>query len=163
MSCRRGQAFSRTAPFPPPGERTDRYNLALGNTHIRSNVLTSTDRWQLPVNIPTNFFPVVVTTLFFPTFSSSHSTPSHYSHQIRDLGSHSGPSSPRPTTVRAFILIARRTQHCLSLNGSRRTVPTHAARRSQQLIIFFAFLQILVKISPRWESISRTNASSIRG
>ena len=78
-----------------------------------------------------------------------------------DPWSHSGPSSPLPTTVRSFILIARRIQHFLPSSTPRRTVPTHAARRSQQLILFFFFAN-LVKISSRWDSNSRTNASSIR-
>ena len=53
-----------------------------------------------------------------------------------DPGSHSGPSSPLPTTVRAFIFIAGILEHFSSLVDWRRIVPTHAARRSQQLILF---------------------------
>ena len=59
---------------------------------------------------------------------------------------HSGPSSPLPTTVRAFIFSVIINSAFSSLVISRGIVPTHAARRSQQLILYFllfAFLQIL--------------------
>ena len=46
------------------------------------------------------------------------------------------------------------------LVDSRRIAPTHAARRSQQLLIRFSCICAnKVKISPRWESNLRTNAS----
>ena len=51
-----------------------------------------------------------------------------------DPGSHSGPSSPLPTTVPAFICYREKTQ--LFIVDSRRIVRTHAARRSQQFILF---------------------------
>ena len=64
---------------------------------------------------------------------------------ISDPGSHSRPSCPLPTTVHAFIFIAKTIQHFLSLVDSRRIAdssriePTHAARRSQQLTLFLDF------------------------
>ena len=72
-----------------------------------------------------------------------------------DPGSYSGPSFLLPTTVRAFIFIARRTQHFLPSS-------TRVELCSQQLILFLHFCKYSL-ISPRWESNSRTNASSIRG
>ena len=77
--------------------------------------------------------------------------------QIR--GHISGSSSPLPTTVRALHFISRRFQ--LSLVDSRRIVLSHA-RRSQQLILLI-FSANKFKISPRRDSNSRTNTSSIRG
>ena len=57
-----------------------------------------------------------------------------------DPESHSGPSSPLSTSVRAvvFLFIARRTQHFLpSSTRSRRNVPTHAAGRSEQSNLWY--------------------------
>ena len=66
------------------------------------------------------------TTLALPPSINSNSDP----------GSDSRPSSPLPTTARDFIFIARRSQHfLLSLTDVEMYVPTHAARRSQQLIL----------------------------
>ena len=80
-----------------------------------------------------------------------------------DPGSHSGPSSPLPNTVRTFIFVARKSAFS-SLVHLRRITPTHAARRSQQFVLFFTFLQIYSKPHhERQESNSRTNACSIRG
>ena len=47
-----------------------------------------------------------------------------------DPGSHNGPSSPLPTTVRASILYRQQDSAFSSLVDSRRIVRTHAARRS---------------------------------
>ena len=77
------------------------------------------------------FLPIYYTrtTLALPPSSNS------------DPGSQSGSSSPFPTSARAFIFIARRIQLFLfpSSTGSHRNVPTHAARRSQQSILFCIF------------------------
>ena len=63
-----------------------------------------------------------------------------------DAGSPSGPSSPLPTTVRAFIFIASRIQHFLpSSTRVELYLPTHAARRSQQLILPFCFSILQIK------------------
>ena len=54
-----------------------------------------------------------------------------------DPGSHRRRSSPLPTTARAVIFIARRIHSAFSsLVGSRRRVPTHAATRSQLLLLY---------------------------
>ena len=69
--------------------------------------------------------------------------------QIR--GHIAGAPPPLPTTVRAFIFIARRIQHFLPSSDSRRIVPnTHGARRSQQQLVdpFFFHLCKKKKISP---------------
>ena len=75
-----------------------------------------------------------------------------------DPRSHSEPSFPLPTTVRAFIFIARIIQQFLS--SSTRVellqyLPTPAGR-SQQLILFSSFFRCIfankLKVSPRWES-----------
>ena len=58
-----------------------------------------------------------------------------------DPASHSRLFSPLPATVRAFIFIARRFQPFSSLVDSHRSVPTHPARRSEQLNPFL-LLQI---------------------
>ena len=60
-----------------------------------------------------------------------------------DPGSHSGPSPPPShqllsTTVRAFILYREKNSAFSSLVDSRRIVRTHAARRSQQVTLFFS-------------------------
>ena len=106
---------------------------------------------------PTNylfyfFHPIyyVRTTLALPSGSNS------------DLGSHSGPSFPLPTTVHDFFYSGRNQQLVSCLVVSRRIVRTHAARLSQPLILFCIFANIF-KISPRWELNSRTNGSSLRG
>ena len=59
---------------------------------------------------------------------------------ILDPGSHSGPPFPPPhygTRLHSFI--ARKSRHFFCLVDSRRLVRTHAARRSQQLILFSHF------------------------
>ena len=74
------------------------------------------------------------TTLALPPSSSS------------DPGSHSGPYSPFPSSLRftnAFIFYRENMSALSSLVDSRRIVLTHAARRSQQLLVlFFSLLQI---------------------
>ena len=79
-----------------------------------------------------------------------------------DPGSHRGPFSPLPTTVRAFIFIAGRFQHFIpSSTRVELGLPTLlGALRS--LSGFFSHFCKKNKISPWWESNSRTNASSIR-
>ena len=72
-----------------------------------------------------------------------------------------GSSSPPSTTVRALLFHREMILSISSLVDSGRIVLTHA-RRSQQLILFL-FLQKNIKISPRRDSNSRTNTSSIRG
>ena len=74
--------------------------------------------------------------------------------QIR--GPIAGSSPPLPTTV------GEKISALSSLVDSRRIVPTHA-RRSQQLIPFSLFFANKFEFSPRRDSNSRTNASSIRG
>ena len=57
-------------------------------------------------------------------------------------GSHSGPSSSLPTSVRAFIFIARRSQHFLpSSTRVELYVPTRLGALSSLLLSIFAFLQ----------------------
>ena len=79
--------------------------------------------------------------------------------QVR--GCRAGSCPPLPTTVRAFHFYREKISALSSLVDSRRIVLTHA-RRSQQLILFFIFANIF-KISPRRDSNSRTNTTSIRG
>ena len=79
--------------------------------------------------------------------------------QIR--GHIAGSSAPLPTTLRALHFYREKISALSSLVDSRRIVLTHA-RRSQQLILFF-FCKNTFKISPRRDSNSRTNTSSIRG
>ena len=79
--------------------------------------------------------------------------------QIR--GHIAGSSPPILTTVRFLYFYREKISALASLVDSRRIVLTHA-RRSQQLILFFIFANKL-KISPRRDSNSRTNTSSIRG
>ena len=82
--------------------------------------------------------------------------------QIR--GHIAGSPSPSPLRYVPSFLSREEFSAFSSLVDSRRIVPIHAARRSQQLIlVFFCTFTNKVKISPRWESDSRTNASSIRG
>ena len=57
-----------------------------------------------------------------------------------DMGSHSGSSFLLPTTVHAFIFYRGKNSKFPSLVDSRRIVRTHAARRSQQLILLFPCL-----------------------
>ena len=78
--------------------------------------------------------------------------------QIR--GHIAGSSPPHPTTVRALHFYREKILALSSLVDSRRTVLTHASR-SQQLIPFFIFANKF-RISPRRDSNSRTNTSSIR-
>ena len=56
-----------------------------------------------------------------------------------DLGSHSEPFSHLPTTVRALNFYRKNNSAFSSLVDSRRIVPTHAAKRSQQLIHLLHF------------------------
>ena len=80
-----------------------------------------------------------------------------------DPGSHSGPSSLFPTAVRAFIFTAKRIpRFLLSSTRVELCILTHAPSRSQQLILFLAFLQTQPKSHLQWESNSRANATSIR-
>ena len=68
--------------------------------------------------------------------------------QIR--GHITGPSSPLPTTVHAFIFmiyIVRRNQHFSSLVDLRPNVPTHTARHSQQLIIFSHYCKYIPNLT----------------
>ena len=88
--------------------------------------------------------------------------------QIR--GHIAGPPPPFPLRYNnTFVFIARMIKHFLP-STTRVEITcyyycTHAARRPQQLIIFCIFCIFCnkVKISPRRESKSRTNASSVRG
>ena len=78
-------------------------------------------------------------------------------------GSHSGPPPPPPHYGTCLYFNCVKNSAFSSLVDSRRIVPrTHAARRSQQLILLL-FFGNKFKISPRWESNSTTNASSMRG
>ena len=84
-----------------------------------------------------------------------------------DPGSHTvAGSCPRlPTTVRALHFYREKISALSSLVDSRRIVLTHAInRRSQQLILIYSYIFAnKFKISPRRDSNSRTNTSSIRG
>ena len=104
----------------------------------------------------------VVFFIFFP--SHVLSSPFYYISllvvtQIR--GHIAGSSLHIPTTVRALHIYRDKISALSSLVDSRRIVLTHA-RCSQQLIPVLFFANIF-KISPRRDSNSRTNASSIRG
>ena len=79
--------------------------------------------------------------------------------QIR--GHIAGSSSPLPTTVRALHFYREKISALSSLVDSRRIAPTQAidALSSWSFSIFAKKFTI----SPRWDSNSRTNASSIRG
>ena len=80
-----------------------------------------------------------------------------------DPGSHSGPSSPLPTTVRAFIYVARRIRHFLS---SSTRVELYLPTLLGVLAVdsFCAFLQIKSKSHDGGGNrTQRTNASNIRG
>ena len=79
--------------------------------------------------------------------------------QIR--GHIAGFPPPYPLRFVPCIFYREKISALSSLVDSRRIVLTHA-RRSQQLILFF-FLANKFKISPRRDSNSRTNTSSIRG
>ena len=76
-----------------------------------------------------------------------------------DLGSHSRLFCP-PTHYGSCLAFLSREDFSASLVDSRRIVLTHATR-SQQLVLFFFANKF--KISPRRDSNSRTNTSSIRG
>ena len=78
----------------------------------------------------------------------------------RIWGHISGSSPPLRTTVRASHIYREKIPALSSLVDSRRIVPTHAGR-SQHLVLF-SILQKF-KISPRRDSNSRTNTSSIQG
>ena len=80
--------------------------------------------------------------------------------QIR--GHIAGSFPPLPTTVRALHFYREKISALSSLVDSRRIVLTHA-RRSQQLILLSFFFANRFIISPRRDSNSRTNTSSIRG
>ena len=71
-----------------------------------------------------------------------------------DPESHSGPSSPLPTTVRAFIFIAIKIQHFL---------PSSTRVELGLLTLLDVLSKNEFKISPQWESNLRINSSSIRG
>ena len=73
-----------------------------------------------------------------------------------------GPSPLLLTTVRALHFFREKISALPSLVDSRRNVLTHA-RRSQQLILFSFIFGNMFKMSPRWDSNSRTNTNSIRG
>ena len=86
---------------------------------------------------------------FFGIFSSSDLPSSHYTRAPSQWQLRSGvtwrallppPSPPRPHVP--SLLSREKKSASSSLADSRRTVPTHAARRSQQLILFLFFLQI---------------------
>ena len=80
-----------------------------------------------------------------------------------DPGSHSRLFSPPTPQYGSRLAFLSREDFSSSLVDSRRIVLTHA-RRSQQLILFsFFFSANKFKISPRRDSNSRTNFSSIRG
>ena len=87
----------------------------------------------------------VLSFLFFYPIYYPRTTLAHPPSSNSDPGSHSGPSSPLPTTVRAFVFMAKNNRAFSFLVDSRRIVPTHAARPSQQFILFLAFLQIYSK------------------
>ena len=102
---------------------------------------------------------------FFFFSSHSLSSPFHYlsllvATQIR--GHIAGSSPLLPTTVRALHFYREKISALSSLVDSRRIVLTHA-RRSQQLILLSFFFANRFIISPRRDSNSRTNTSSIRG
>ena len=85
--------------------------------------------------------------------------------QIR--GPIAGSSPPLPTTVRALLFCRKKISTLLSsLVDSHRSVLTRAINgRSQQLILFFFCFNVFANkfgISPRRDSNSRTNTSSIR-
>ena len=81
---------------------------------------------------------------------------------VTQIRGHIVGSSPHlPTTVRALHFYREKISAVSSLVDSRRIVLTHA-RLSQQLILFLFFAKKF-KISPRRDSNSRTNTSSIRG
>ena len=105
---------------------------------------------------------VFVFVLFFPhsftIFALLSSLPPSRS---SDPGSHSRLFFPLPTRVRALHFYRENISALSSLVDSRRIVPTHA-RPSQQLIPFFIFANKF-RISPRRDSNSQTNTSSIRG
>ena len=98
---------------------------------------------------------------FFPSYLLSSRFCSLFLLVVTQIRGHMTGSSPLPTTVRALHFYREKISALASLVDSRRIVLTHA-RRSQQLILFFIFANKL-KISPRRDSNSRTNTSSIRG
>ena len=117
-----------------------------------------------PPAMPYTWYLFLFIFIFFPShlLSSPFYCPSLLvATQIR--GHIAGSSPPLPTTVRALHFFREKISALSSLVDSRRIVLTHA-RLSQQLILFFSFfLQNKLKISPRRDSNSRTNTSSIRG
>ena len=79
-----------------------------------------------------------------------------------DPGSHSRLFFP-PTHYGSCLAFLSREYFSSSLVDLRRIVLTHARRSQQLALFFFFFLQIYFKISPRRDSNSRTNTSSICG
>ena len=101
------------------------------------------------------FFPLILFIMFTLLFSLLPS-------RNAEPGSHSRLFFP-PTHYGSCLARLSREDCIFSLVDSRRIVLTHA-RRSQQLILFFFFLfATKCKISPRRDSKTRTNTSSIRG
>ena len=102
--------------------------------------------------------------IFFFFFPSHLLSPPFYSLSllvVTQIRGHIAGSSPLlPITVRAFHFFREKISALSSLVHSRRIVLTHA-RRSQQLILYTYANKF--KISPRRDSNSRTNTSSIRG
>ena len=96
--------------------------------------------------------PFIIFTILFSLPPSRNSDP----------GSHSRLFFSLPTTVRALHFYRENISAPSSLVDLRRTVLTHA-RRSQQLWILSFIFENKSKISPRRDSNSRTNTSSIRG
>ena len=90
-------------------------------------------------------------------------SPSYFNSRNSDPGSHTSRLFSPPTHYDSCLAYFYREKisALASLVDSRRIVLTHT-RRSQQLI-HLLFLQINSKISPRRDSNSRTNTSSIRG
>ena len=81
--------------------------------------------------------------------------------QIR--GHIAGSSPPIPTTVRALHFYRDNTSALSSRVDSHRIVLTHARRSQQLILILYVYIANKFKISPRRDSNSRTNPSSIRG
>ena len=116
--------------------------------------------WEITTKFGYRFFSIFF--LFFPSHllsSPFYSLSLLVATQIR--GHIAGSSPPLPTTVRALHFFREKISALSSLVDSRRIVLTHA-RLSQQLILFLFFAKKF-KISPRRDSNSRTNTSSIRG
>ena len=84
--------------------------------------------FSVPTRCCTTWYSYQVSFLFIPIYAyypRTTSTLALFSSSNSDPGSHSRPSSPLPTTVRAFIFIARRSQHILSSSaGVELCLPT---------------------------------------